>query len=177
MFRRASLLCLIALLCSALGVGVWRPLCAETPQPAAPRAKSPPVAATAPPTVSFEKQVVPILLRHCAGCHNPSEHAGGLNLLDRDAALAGGKSGEPAIKPRDLDDSYLITRIEAGEMPPAGKGQPLSAGELTELKHWIDSVRAWPNARVISVSETVGEIRAGRDWWSLKPPVGPRLRR
>jgi hypothetical protein len=175
LFRRTFSCCLIALACALFALGVWRPLCAEAPQPAAPRAKSRPVAKSVPQSVSFEKQVVPILLRHCSGCHNPSEHAGGLNLLDRDAALAGGKSGEPAIKPGDLDDSYLITRIEAGEMPPAGKGQPLTAGELADLRRWIESGAAWPKSRVISVAETVGDVGAGRDWWSLKPPVRPAL--
>ncbi|HKD35556.1 MAG TPA: PSD1 and planctomycete cytochrome C domain-containing protein [Pirellulales bacterium] len=120
-------------------------------------------------TVDFERQVAPILLRHCSGCHNPSERAGGLSLMAREAAFGAGKSGEPAIKAGDIDDSYIVTRVEAGEMPPKGKGKPLAAEEIATLKRWIDEGAAWPNARVLSQFELTTATRAGRDWWSLKP--------
>ena len=90
-----------------------------------------------PDRVDFDHQIAPILLRHCSGCHNPTERAGGLNLLSADTSFSGGKSGEPAIKPGDLDNSYAVTRIESGEMPPPGKGKPLAAEELAALKRWI----------------------------------------
>ena len=103
--------------------------------------------------VDFETQIAPIILRRCSGCHNPSDNAGGLNLLSLETALAGGKSGEPAIKPSDIDDSYVITRLEAGEMPPAGKGNPPTPEELATLKRWIETGAAWPKDRVLSQFE------------------------
>jgi hypothetical protein len=125
--------------------------------------------------VDFERQVAPILLRRCAGCHNPGEKAGGLNLLTLETARAGGKSGEPAVVPGDVDNSYAITRIEAGEMPPPKRGKPVDPSELAVLKHWIDSGAAWPKDRVLSPMELTTDARAGRDWWSLKPPAHPEL--
>jgi mono/diheme cytochrome c family protein len=119
--------------------------------------------------VDFERQVAPILLRHCSGCHNPSDKAGGLSLMSRETAFAAGKSGEPAIKPGDIDNSYIISRIEAGEMPPQGKGKPLGADQRATLKRWIESGAAWPKERILSPFELTTATRAGRDWWSLKP--------
>jgi hypothetical protein len=97
--------------------------------------------------------------------------------MTREAAFGAGKSGEPAIKARDIDDSYVITRVEAGEMPPKGKGKPLDAEEIATLKRWIDTGAAWPSGRVLSPFELTTATRAGRDWWSLKPlgdPAPPR---
>ena len=119
--------------------------------------------------VDFEREVAPVLLRHCAGCHNPSDKAGGLSLATRDSAFGRGKSGETAIKPGDVDESYIITRIEAAEMPPAGKGKPLDSAELATLKHWIDSGAVWPVGRKLDLLEFTTASRAGRDWWSLRP--------
>ncbi len=126
--------------------------------------------ADGPPTaVDFEHDIAPILLRHCSGCHNASEKSGGLSLMSHDAALAAGKSGEPAIKPRDTDSSYIIARLEAGEMPPKGKGKPLAAAEIAALKRWIEAGAPWPAGRVLSPFEITTATRAGRDWWSLQP--------
>ncbi len=126
-------------------------------------------------TGDFERQIAPILLRHCGACHNESELAGGLSLLSHDAALRGGKSGEPAIKPGDLDNSYLVTRLVSGEMPPPGKGKPLAADELAAVKQWIEAGAPWPQGRVLDLFEVTTDTRAGRDWWSLKPPDRPSL--
>ena len=53
----------------------------------------------------------------------PSDPKGGLDLTSRGTALAGGESQLPAIAPKDPENSYLLTRIRSGEMPPEGKGQ------------------------------------------------------
>jgi len=50
-------------------------------------------------TAFFEQNIQPILTNHCYDCHSTqTRSAGGLRLDDRDALLAGGKSG-PAIVP------------------------------------------------------------------------------
>jgi mono/diheme cytochrome c family protein len=51
-------------------------------------------------TVSFNKQIRPILSENCFTCHGPDKAArkGGLRLDDRNATLAGGE-GAPAIVP------------------------------------------------------------------------------
>ncbi len=120
---------------------------------------------------SFDRDVAPLLVKHCLGCHNASELAGGLDLSAWDKLAAGGDSGAPAITPGDLDASYLIDRLRAGDMPPEGKGAPVPAEELKRLEAWIASGEAWPAGRALSAFDYTTELRGGRDWWSLKPPV------
>ncbi len=119
--------------------------------------------------VDFDRHIVPILVRHCAACHNGSDPAGGLDLLRPETARAGGDSGSPAIVPGDVQESYLVERVGAGDMPPAGKGEPVSAAELAQLESWIESGASWPTGRVLSPFEFATESRAGLDWWSLGP--------
>ena len=125
--------------------------------------------------VDFERDVARILVRHCAGCHNGSEAAGGLDLTRRAAALAGGESQQPAIVPNDPQSSHLVERIKAGEMPPPGKGQRVAAAELALLEIWIKAGAAWPADRVLSPLEFTSDVRAGRDWWSLAKPQRPAV--
>jgi hypothetical protein len=125
--------------------------------------------------VDFERQIAPILVRHCVGCHNGSELAGGLNLTGRATAQAGGDSGSPAIVPGDALGSHLIRRVRSGEMPPEGKGQPVAADDVARVEAWISSGAAWPVNRILSPFEYTSSSRAGRDWWSLDPPREPAV--
>ena len=109
--------------------------------------------ADAAPDVDFERHVAKTLLRHCAGCHNVSDAKGGLDLTQRATALAGGESQMPAITPNEPDNSYLLERIRSGEMPPAGKGQNVTAEELAWLETWIQAGAVWPQDRVLSPFE------------------------
>jgi hypothetical protein len=118
----------------------------------------------------FERQIAPLLIRSCLGCHNASDSAGGLDLTERDRALAGGESGQAAIVPGKVDESYLVDRLRDGEMPPEGKGQPLSAELRGTLSAWIATGAHWPDGRRLSRFELTTPERAGRDWWSLEPP-------
>jgi hypothetical protein len=126
-------------------------------------------------TDSFNRDVAPLLVRHCLGCHNASELAGGLDLTSFEKAQAGGESGAAAITLGDVDASYLVDRLRAGDMPPAGKGTPVSEADRLRLEAWIASGAEWPAGRVLSAFEFTTQERAGRDWWSLKPPVAPAV--
>ena len=54
-----------------------------------------PTSASAGP-VDFNRDVAPILLKRCAGCHNENESRGDLSLTTRDGLLKGGGSGAAA---------------------------------------------------------------------------------
>ncbi len=123
--------------------------------------------------VEFARDVAPILVKHCAECHNGSDPAGGLNLTERDTALAGGDSGQPAIVPGRPQESHLFERIRDGEMPPEGKGERLSDGERAQIETWINSGALWPKDRILSPFEFTSQSRSGRDWWSLEQPTRP----
>src|SRR4051794_14223930 len=72
----------------------------------------------------FEKQVRPLLIKHCYQCHSSEAKVlkGGLRLDSRSGWMRGGDSG-PAIVPGEPDKSPLVdaVRYESLEMPPRGK--------------------------------------------------------
>ncbi len=106
-----------------------------------------PPAARAP--VSFAEDIQPILESSCLRCHGGVKPKGGLRLDTRDAALRGGASG-PAILPGRSAESRLIhavARLDAEtQMPPAGKGEPLTAEQVGKLRAWIEQGVKWDEA-------------------------------
>ena len=80
------------------------------------------------PGAVTEHDVLPILLLRCTACHGRRRQQGELDLRTRESLLKGGKSG-PAIVPGKPDESLLLKRIHAGEMPPHHK--PLSRRRCT----------------------------------------------
>ena len=97
--------------------------------------------------ISFEEQIRPLLIRHCAECHGPEVQKSDLRLDARHAALRGGSSG-PAIVAGDSGNSELLRRITSQDpddrMPPEGDRLPESDVEL--LKRWIDAGATWPES-------------------------------
>jgi hypothetical protein len=93
----------------------------------------------------FEKDVRPLLVKHCYECHGPEAKRleGNLLLTSRENALKGGDTG-PAVVPGDLDESLLIDAVRYGEyfeMPPKGK---LPAAEIAILERWVKMGAPWP---------------------------------
>ena len=126
--------------------------------------------------VDFERDIRPLLLARCAGCHGAERQKGGLRLDRREAALRGGVSG-PVIIPGKAADSELVRRVmsrDTGEqMPPTG--DRLTSREVSLLRAWIDTGAIWPAGS--SPEELTGEPRrAGKStWWSLQPLSAPGL--
>ncbi|QDU08964.1 PSD1 and planctomycete cytochrome C domain-containing protein [Gimesia aquarii] len=86
--------------------------------------------------LSFENDVRKILKVHCLHCHGENgEKEGNLDLRLKRFMVKGGDSGA-AIVPGKSDQSELIARVVAQEMPPEGKHMP--EAEIEILKHWID---------------------------------------
>ena len=99
--------------------------------------------AAAGEAVDFPREVLPILTDRCSHCHGVDDatRKGGLRLDDREKALTGGESGDPAIVPGKPDDSELIRRItskdESEMMPPPSERKPLSEKQIETLRQWI----------------------------------------
>jgi cytochrome c553 len=89
--------------------------------------------ATAAQGVSFARQVAPLLLDKCGGCH-VQKSEGELSMATF-ASLKQGSSAGVVLMPRDPQGSRLIELIESGDMP-RGDGE-VSAKELATLKTWI----------------------------------------
>ena len=120
--------------------------------------------------VDFESDVAPIFITRCLSCHNPNEPSGGLDLTSAESLAKGGDSGE-AVTPGDSEASFLLQRINSGEMPPPEDADPLSSMELRALVAWIEDGAPWPISRVLSEFDLTTTKRAGRDWWAFKHPV------
>jgi hypothetical protein len=105
-FRRASAV-YSGLIVGLLSLGYLIVPSLLTPVTAAPVDQQ----ATTPEQVAFfQKNIQPILTNHCYDCHSTqTRSAGGLRLDDRDALLAGGKSGS-AILLGKPDESLILQR-------------------------------------------------------------------
>jgi hypothetical protein len=87
--------------------------------------------------VTFDKDVKPILKKHCVICHNPERLRGELDLSTFAAVMAGGMSGKVAIsgKPDDSQIYLLPAHLEVPKMPP---GKPkIAQRELDLIRDWI----------------------------------------
>src|SRR5881409_1362069 len=113
----------------------------------------------------FEREVAPILVRRCAGCHNASEARGELLLTTRETLLAGGSNG-PVLVPGKPEESTLLKRVSAGEMPPKDReqSQKLPPAEVETLRAWIQAGAPWPKGRVLNPYELTTKGRGGLDW-------------
>jgi WD40 repeat protein len=88
--------------------------------------------------VTFEKDVKPVLRRHCITCHNPERPRGDLDLSTRAAILAGGTSGKAAVsgKPDESPLYLLAAHVDAPKMPPNKPKIPEK--DLDVVKKWIE---------------------------------------
>src|SRR5262245_5120924 len=64
-------------------------------------------------SVSFARDVKPLLARRCFSCHGPTAREGGLRLDKPDTALAKLDSGLHAIVPGHVEQSALVARVIA----------------------------------------------------------------
>ena len=81
----------------------------------------------------FDREIAPLLKRHCVKCHGPAKQEGKLNLATAGGLLRGGAQGG-AIVPHDAEASLIWQRVNSEEMPPDA---PLSPDEKQVLKQWI----------------------------------------
>ncbi|XZE54729.1 c-type cytochrome domain-containing protein [Planctomycetaceae bacterium SH139] len=97
-------------------------------------------AATGSETVSFVRQVAPLLVENCSGCHiDAMQIVGGLNMNSLAQLLRGGDSG-PAINVGDGDGSLLVRKLrgQEGQRMPAGGRPALSTESIQLISKWID---------------------------------------
>ncbi len=123
-------------------------------------------------SVDFERDVQPIFAQSCLECHGPKKQKSDFRIDVKKIFLAGGVSGKPAIVPGKSADSPLI-RFVAGleddmQMPPSGKGDPLTAEQIGILRAWIDQGAVWPEHASAQMADAT-------DWWSLRPIQRPAV--
>jgi len=104
----------------------------------------------------FDRDIVPLLKRHCVKCHGPTKQEGKLSLATAGGVIRGGSTGA-ALVPHDVNASLLWQRIVSDEMPPE---MPLTGDEKQLIKRWI-------------AAGTIGLKRDGlddqSDHWAFRP--------
>src|SRR4051812_37269671 len=97
-------------------------------------------------SVDFNRDIKPLFEQSCFRCHGPERPKSQFRLDNRESALKGGDDGVDII-PGDSAKSplvYYIARVvEDMEMPPPGKGEPLTAAQVGLLRAWIDQGAQW----------------------------------
>ena len=124
-----------------------------------------------------QHDIQPIMLLRCTVCHGNRRQEGGLDLRTKAAMLKGGKSG-PAIVLGKPEESLIIKRMAAEEMPPRDKLLPsgvkvMPGNEVEMLKRWIElggpEVVIAPDIATVSGDPLVTE--EDRQHWSFQKPV------
>ena len=120
----------------------------------------------------FEKQIRPLLIKHCYECHSTREPNGGLILDTREGLSKGGDSG-PTLVAGDPDKSRLIEAVRYQnrdlQMPPKNK---LSQSEIDSLVKWVKLGAPDPRKPVSpgAAPAPLGmSIKDGKNFWSFKP--------
>ena len=129
----------------------------------------------------FEKQVRPLLIKHCYECHsvNAKRLEAKLFLDSRKGHLKGGDSGA-AIVPGKADDSILIEAVkyESYEMPPKGK---LPQKEIDVFVRWVNMGAPWPKEAppTADAKRDVFDLQKRKSefwvWQPITDPVVPNV--
>ena len=133
----------------------------------------------APQKLVTESDVLPIFQMRCVVCHGKRKQEGGLDLRSQASRLNGGKSG-PALLPGKPDDSLLMQRILAGQMPPPRllvefHVRPPSSEEVETLRQWIAGGAAPAAKEPQQAKEDPLVAEKDRAFWSFQPPKRPSV--
>jgi mono/diheme cytochrome c family protein len=132
-----------------------------------------PAAASRP--IDFAADIKPIFETSCLRCHGAERPKSGFSLTTREAVLKGGDEGISVIPGDSANSSlihYVARLVPEMEMPPAGKGEPLSPEQIGVLRAWIDQGVNWeattkystyfsftPAVRWVTVSGNAGRFQ------------------
>lgn len=108
---------------------------AESPEPmtAAPKVKTVSESSSAVTTVSFQRDVLPILRELAGDCHTKEDMAGNYALDSYEAVMAGGTDSVPNVVPGKPDSSLLFIYLQKGH-PFGRKPAP---EKLEVIRQWI----------------------------------------
>jgi hypothetical protein len=113
-------------------------------------------------SISFSRDIRPILSENCFTCHGPDEASREAGLrLDLESSAKSDENGTPAVVSGQPDASALIQRIESTDpdevMPPADLHKTIAPEKVALLRRWIQDGARWGNH------------------WSYEPVVRPSV--
>lgn len=99
-------------------------------------------------TPEYEEDVVPILQKYCAGCHNANEREGDFSIETYDALLKGGEHGAAVLAGDPATSRLLrmVTGMAEPKMPPEDQPQP-TTDEVAVLKGWVEAGAVGPSGQ------------------------------
>jgi len=114
----------------------------------------------------YARDVQPILVQYCGGCHGAETQESGLRLHTGAGLLQGGNVG-PAVVAGNSGESLLIQALTGAstdyKMPPEGEPRP-SDEQIALLRAWID-------AGAIAPTDDDPAIVTHSDHWSFQPVI------
>ena len=125
-------------------------------------------------TVSFNRDIRPILSSKCFHCHGPSDKFRKAKLrLDLEESALSERDGIRAIVPGNLDESELWHRILSDDpeemMPPPESKKPMSKEEISLFKTWIAEGAKWEDHWSFSEIKQPALPEVSNPDWSRNP--------
>ena len=108
----------------------------------------------------FDREIAPLLSRHCLECHDTVNHKGRLDLSKKSTAFATAKK-ETVIVPGKSAESLLWEVVEADDMP--NERDSLSVDEKKLLRKWIDDGAVWAGEEIDPLAHT-HDWRVNQNW-------------
>jgi cytochrome c553 len=100
--------------------------------------------------VDFATTIHPILVTRCAPCHSGPQAPAGFSVESRQTILRAVQVGKP-------DESLLLRRVKAGQMPPTGG--KLSDSQIAALEHWIAEGAPWTDTNPALPGDWIAPIK------------------
>ena len=135
--------------------------------------------AQAPASVSFSKDVLPILEANCLKCHGTAMQLSKFNLSSQELAMQGGATGA-AIVPGHAEESKLYRLVAGLDKPRMPMNGELSAAQIATIKNWIDQGARWDSTAITKSTVDANPFADlenkqlpanARDYWAFKSPV------
>lgn len=119
--------------------------------------------------VEFNRDIRPLLTKHCTACHGGVKEAGEISFIYREKALRQGKSGEYPIVPGKPAESDMLRRLRSQDpdevMPKPKHGPPLAEREIALIERWISQGAEWQNHwAFVQPKETPVEKVSNEKW-------------
>jgi mono/diheme cytochrome c family protein len=133
--------------------------------PAASKTGPPAVAKTDDKSLKFSRDIAPILVGNCIGCHNPEQRRGRFDLTTFEKLMKGSEK-EKVIVPGKPDESHLVLRLRGEETPkmPQGANRNLTEEAINKIEAWVKQgalldAGIEPTAELAKVAPTPEMIR------------------
>jgi hypothetical protein len=91
--------------------------------------------------IKFSRDIAPIFVGNCIGCHGPEQQKKKFDLSTFKKLMAGGQSGK-VIAPKNAEESLLVLHVKGEnglrKMPP-GNQRNLAEPTIAKIEQWINA--------------------------------------